>query len=229
MISTPAEDIALTNLMLARLRPVLGARAEAYVKWYVGGAFNGAGFECGGRFADVSFFHDDTPRASAAVAHNYRIGCGQACVNTWEFDLPGVPEVLRAAADEFAALRASTPDVLTQVTRLQVWLIYQSSATTSPADHQRLVAAIVAVTGGTPAVAGAPYELPPDGGEWNGDVEIVLPVPLAEAELRARLSRLFTNLGDQSLFGFGAMCPNHDGAHCPEKALRYAHLTARQF
>ena len=50
-----------------------------------------------------------------------------------------------------------------------------------------------------------------------------------EAEIRARLAPLFTNLGDQSLFGFGAMCPNHDGAHCPEKALRYAHLTARQF
>jgi hypothetical protein len=228
MISTPAEDIALTNLMLARLRPVLGARAEAYVKWYVGGAFNGAGFECGGRFADVSFFHDDTPRTAAAVAQSYRIGCGYACVNTWEFELPGVAEALRDAEREFAALRVSA-QVLTQVARIQVWHIFQSSSATSLADHQRIVSEILAVTGGAPAVAGAPYELPPDSGEWNGDVEIVLPAPVPEAEIRVRLGRLFTNLGDQSLFGFGAMCPNHDGAHCAEKALRYAHLTARQF
>jgi hypothetical protein len=229
MISTPAEDIALTNLMLARLRPVLGVRAEAYVKWYVGGAFNGAGFDCGGRYADVSFFHDDTPRTSAAVAQSYQIGCGYACVNTWEFELPGVPEALRTAEQEFAGLRASTPGVLTQVTRLQVWLIYQSAAATSAADHQRIASAIVSATGGSPAVAGTPYELPPDSDEWNGDVEIVLPAPAPEAEVRGRLARLFTNLGEQSLFGFGAMCPNHDGAHCAEKTLRYAHLTARQF
>jgi len=228
MISTLAEDIALTNLMLARLRPVLGARAEAYVKWYVGGAFNGAGFDCGGRYADVAFFHGGAPE-TAAVAHSYRISCGHASVNTWEFELPGVPEALRAAEQEFAGLRASTPDVLTQVARLQVWLIYQSSAATSAEDHRRIVSAILAVTGGSPAIAGTPYELPPDSGEWNGDVEIVLPAPAPEAEMRARLARLFTNLGDQSLFGFGAMCPNHDGTHCSEKALRYAHLTARQF
>ena len=229
MISTPAEDIALTNLMLARLRPVLGARAEAYVKWYVGGAFNGAGFECGGRFADVSFFHDDSRRTSAAVAQSYRIGCGYACVNTWEFELPGVAEALRAAEQEFAALRASSAEVLAQVARLQVWVIFQSTAEASAVDHLRLASAIVALTGGISTIAGAPYELPADSGEWNGDVEVVWPTPIPEAEIRARLAPLFTNLGDQSLFGFGAMCPNHDGAHCPEKALRYAHLTARQF
>lgn len=229
MISTPAEDIALTNLMLARLRPVLGARAEAYVKWYVGGAFNGAGFECGGRFADVSFFHEDSRRTAAAVAQSYRIGCGYACVNTWEFELPGVAEALRAAEQEFAALRASSPGVLTRVARLQVWVIYQSTTESSAVDHLRLASAIVALTGGISTIAGSPYELPPDSGEWNGDVEVVWPTPIPEAEIQARLAPLFTNLGDQSLFGFGAMCPNHDGEHCPEKALRYAHLTGRQF
>jgi hypothetical protein len=102
-------------------------------------------------------------------------------------------------------------------------------AASRSSDHQRIVSAIVAATGGTPSIAGTPYELPPDSGDWNGDVELVLPAPLPEAEVRARLARLFTNVGQQSLFGFGAMCPNHDGASCADQAVRYVHLTARQF
>lgn len=229
MSSSLSEDIALTNLMLARLRPVLGARAEAYLRWHVSGAFNGAGFDCGGGFADVSFFRDGPPETAAAVAQTYRIGCGHASVNTWQFDLPGVGEALAAAEQEFAALRTGAPDLLTQVARIQIWLIYRSTAAASAADRERLAAAIAAATGGTAAFAGTPYEFPVPSGDWNGDVEIVLPAPLAESALRARLGTLFDNLGEQGFYGFGAMCPNHDGTHCPDGSLRYAHITARQF
>lgn len=229
-LSTPLEDLALTNFMLARLRPLLQVRAEAYLKWYLGGAFNGAGYDCsGGQYADVAFYRGDLPSTSAATMPPHQIRCGQVCVNAPLVDTRAVADVLAAADEEFAALRLrSSRGLLEQVTRFQVWLIYRSTDATSTADLERLAATVASATGGTTAFAGRPYTLPPDGDDWNGDVELLLPAPVPEAALRARLAAFFA-LGDQTLFGFGATCPNHDGTNCPDPALRYAHLTARQF
>jgi hypothetical protein len=216
--------------MLARLRPLLQVRAEAYAKWYIGGAFNGAGYDCNGGAASVVFYGQAGPKNVRSGSQLFRVSCGSLLVDVpWSFDLGAAAALLASCEQELAAQLSTWPGLLEQVTRFQVWLIYRSTLETCEDDRARLAAAIVAATGGAPLFAFSPHPFLSDGGEWNGDLEVVLPAAIPEATLRARLATFFTGLGDQALFGFGAMCPNHEGTNCPDTALRYAHITARQF
>ena len=230
MSSTLLEDLALTNLMLARLRPLLEVRAEAYAKWYIGGAFNGAGYDCSSGAVSVVFYGEARPKNVRAASQQFRVSCGSVFIDApTSFDLGAAAALLASSEQELAGRLSRSPGLLEQVTRFQVWLIYRLTLDTCEADRARLAAAIVAATGGTPLFA---FCLSVPAGEpaiGNSDLEVLLPAAIPEAALRARLATFFTGLGDQPLFGFGAMCPNHEGTNCPDAALRYAHITARQF
>ncbi len=230
MSSTLLEDLTLTNLMLARLRPLLEVRAEAYAKWYIGGAFNGAGYDCNSGAVSVVFYGEVPRKNVRAGSQQFRVSCGSVFIDApSSFDLGAAAALLASSEQALAAQLSTSPGLLEQVTRFQVWLVYRSTLDTSEADRARLAAAIVAATGGAPLFAFSPHPFVSDGDEWNGDLEVLLPAAIPEATLRARLATFFTGLGDQPLFGFGAMCPNHEGTNCPDAALRYAHITARQF
>jgi hypothetical protein len=233
-VAAPGSDdseteIALSNFVLAGLREILRARCEAYVKWWMGRAFNGAGYECDAGPAQVLFFKGQRklPDDDGKGTRSYPFARGWVEIAAASQDGPAIQALLASSEAAFGALRASQPERLLAAARLQLWVIYRSSAAGAEQDLRALADQIVGRTGGTVALT-SPFSFGADDSEWNGDIDVALPEPIPEPSLRARLGTFIGGL-DDPLFGFGAACPNHDGQRCRERALLFAHITVRQF
>ena len=222
------SEIALSNFVLAGLRPLLHVRCEAYVKWYMARAFNGAGFECEDGPTDVLFLRDPpTSCDSPQGTRSYGFGLGSFHIGSDWHDRAAVEALLASSEASFEALRASDPERLQSAARLHVWAGYRSSAAMAAQDLRVIADRIAGRTGGTFAAA-SPIGSPLAESERNGDIDIALPAPLPEPVLRARLGAFFSGL-DQPLFGRGAGGPNHEGERSADRSLLFAKFTARQF
>lgn len=218
------RDVARTDYILAALRRELGPCVEAYVKWWFGGAFNGAGFVRGdGTSALVEFLYTQAggqrgrPEPGTLGGIEVRIG-----VWPWVAELP-IDVIVEEANRRFEeALPSGAWEP--RVQRVCFWCYGQGAGDAAPLRTMapEEVAAVLALAlGGEARVGGG--TTPPSVGDF--DVEVTLPAPLAPDEVTRRIRTLWRRV-DGSLFGAGA---GLDALEALVPKLPGATVYARQF
>jgi hypothetical protein len=196
------RDLALTNLVVAEIRAQLREPRAVYVKWYYGGAFNGAAWECADGNADVVFYSGTrVPNARSDEGARAAFSAGVAIAHAPALTDDGLAKLLAASESQFEALVATEGSrLLERVARVLFWCSIEArDAGEAAAGIEALADDLKAILPSSSTMTD-PHPSPVGGGGiWFGDLELTLERALAESKVASALVSVIPGLGG-SLF-----------------------------
>lgn len=218
------KDLARSNYIAAAIRNLLGEVTEVYVKWWYGGAFNGAAWVSPATSADVFFYRSRPGGRSDGLEVQFSRGTAVA---------HGVPLRQEALSDAIAqadrafdaALSSSGETILNIVRRLQLWVWMESSQALAATELSLLQKRLEVVLPGTVSATNvAPMPGPTE--QWQADIDVTLFREQRHDDLIRCLVPLFPQVSG-SMFGAGTTWSLEED-RAETQIIKGVQLTARQ-
>jgi len=234
------RDLALTNLVAAEIRASLREPRAAYVKWYYGGAFNGAAWVCDDGYFDVSFYRATrapAPRASEGARATF--SAGVALANAPGLTSTSLAALLAGCQARFDALVAAEgPGIFERVARVLLWCSLEGrSPDAIAAALGALARDLKAVLPGTCTTTDPHPASHAEDGLWFVDLELALDRPGDERSVAAALAGFLPGMEGSLFEPLGLLRPatvvaSRDGTLSPARGphgVDFIHALGRQF